>query len=1445
MEWILVGLEQSWQGTALAALSLVYVGVGQILSRYKTEYRFPPHLFAYLLGLVGIVLAVGDSWALNVSLLVAVASLASFGYIYKRVVEITLAGLLFIWPFQLSLLLSPITPHAFSLAYALLAILVYFPLGLRLDKTGRKYALPMYIIAYGFAAYAVIASLVGRFDAFPVNLEWIGVIVPLIITGLPVYSLYHFKDTLFAWAAVTIFPLAFGQALTLVGVLPAYDAVAWVGLAFAYLLLERGLARIVPSEKMTWLKEFNWPLRIGTISFGIISLALSAPDTISAFSGIEIEDYFPLILAQTLVVGLTILSARSYRQRWPLYFEPWITLIAATLFFIGYGERVFGQPLTVEQYGIMWSGLSIVHLVPAALLDKLKTRYSHGLFMGGYALSVLAILWTIESQSDLLWTLGLGVLISIASALLVHFGYHKTWEDFLRFGFGKSESILHTVSRGTFQWLAAWAFPVWGLLLLQELNVVEGFQWLAFGVSGLLFLGLIVWLRRIERSYAWPLISAAHFYTIYGLLVSAPTSIDILIRGRAVQGEETLTTAMIILQASAVVFYSAFAWLSRWRIFTHLASWLSFFPVTLAGIIFSKEVFSQALTSVQFAWLWTGWAAILMGAGFALDKLKVRYAHGPYLFGYILSAFALGWSLADRLVNIYTLGVLVVLWLGSHILVHYGRHHSFEDFINFIWRKPRTMAQRAAQTGFLFLATYGFPVWLAQILTYYEIVPAWRGLAFAMSAPIYIAFGLAVRRVKGEYTWPLYSAGYALTAIGAMLAFEDPLLTIYVLALNAFVFAASTYIFRQSFWLYLSNVLVPIIALLTLHHNLGKLPAVWVSGVFMGLAFGYTGLGQLFDRRISPVKDGISGYALPFYAPGYLLSALAIAVASGSGDTNLAISIYLAGVLLHALSAWLFREAIFIYPAAWLFAVPYFLAITSFTSLHVNWFGLVWLPLIIAYIGIGRFVFQKAALGVRSIRTFFAAVEQPSMPFYLLAYGLSVGMLVISQQDTAVFALSLAAAALVYFSSSALFRRVGWIYPGLLAAHMAILSYFAIDSSGGERSVIITIPFLGVTWVVAWVGYAFNRRFPVTRQTATDRQVFKLWRWELDFGSLPSFGHLVTPSWAQPFFVFTTLDIIIWQSLAMFSFETAITVAGGLAILLGLFSMLWQDGGLAYGTVGFFLLAVGVRLGWEQVTFTDAFGWIAGIGFGLYLVVRIIEQYLLERDPKESALKVWPQPLTKMALFLTSLSVVITLPAVISNPTSTATVLGFGGALYLAIAYRSRRYSLGYLGMAMLQMAWVLLLRLQSINEPQWYAIPAGLYFIGMGFLERRQGRQVFGLAVEGFGLAVLLLTSFMQSLDGADGFPYFILLMFEALLVAWWGVVNRLRVPFFVGMGVSALNVIAQIIVLVNVYDVNRWIIILGVGLLLVTGAIFIERKREQIIGQAQEWRARVDSWE
>jgi hypothetical protein len=75
--------------------------------------------------------------------------------------------------------------------------------------------------------------------------------------------------------------------------------------------------------------------------------------------------------------------------------------------------------------------------------------------------------------------------------------------------------------------------------------------------------------------------------------------------------------------------------------------------------------------------------------------------------------------------------------------------------------------------------------------------------------------------------------------------------------------------------------------------------------------------------------------------------------------------------------------------------------------------------------------------------------------------------------------------------------------------------------------------------------------------------------------------------------------------------------------------------------------------------------------------------------------------------------------------------------------------------------------------------------------------------------------------------------------------VYQKRKVPFFTGIGASAINVVAQVIVLVSVYDINRWFVAFGVGLLIMGMAIYIERSREQLRSRANDLSEALEKWE
>lgn len=1433
--WFGAELSNAWFGAVLGGFGLAYIGIGQWLFKRTKEYRLPFHVIAYLLGALGILMAASDAYGLLITLLITVISAGVLAYLYDRVIETALASLSFLWGFQLSLDILEIPYYAQLLGYALLASLVYIPIAVYLNTFQKSreqlHHAPPFIVGYALVAYAVIESITLRNE--PAYIFWVGVAVPLLATGLFAFSASYFRASklspAWAWAGTLTFTMTVAQAVTLFEISAIYDALACAGLAAVYMIIERAL--FFTSQKLTtepsrfWAGILHLPLTIFALMLAALGLTLSLPETLNVFLGIQRGDSLPLILVQVTLVLLAITSARLYRQRWQFFFEPFIAFLPVTSFFLAYGEQIFGQSLTIPQYAFVWAGLGIIHVLAGITVDRSKVRYAHGLYLGGYALLSWAVFWSSFDSSILVWTLGLWIITSIASARLVHFRRHQTWDDFLQLLFGKSRGMIRTNTRNAFQWLAAWAFPIWCVIFLREVSISNDFAWLGFVVPPLGYLAFAVWLKRFDSSYALPFHSAAQFYTIIGLLISAPSTTAYLTN---LSIEKNTILAFILLQAAAVIFYASSAWIFKERGFAHVSAWLSLIPFSMAWMLYRP-----AITSLPLVIPWLLWSTILLVIGFILDKNKTRYSHGPYLAGYVLVAYALAVSIPDRLTTIYALAITILLALLSHVLVHFGRHHSFEDFINTFLNKADQTTQQIISTIFLFFTTYAAPILLVQILDYNHYPLAWQGLSLTVAAPFYIALGLLIVRAKprGKLTlvptWALFSASYALTAIGASFAFGDELLGTYALILDIVIYAVSAYIFRQPFWLYLSTILTPIVALLILHQT-DRLEADWIAWILIALAYLYLAISQIFGRRQNTqyAVRNLDSFAMPFYALGLLLSVLALV--AGSSEKTLAIQIYSAAVILYVLSSWLFRESWLLYPAAWLAAVPYYLIITM-TPLETRWYGLAWLPLIALYIAIGRIFFHKQPLGKGAL---VRRLKHPAIPFYLMAYVLSLGMIGLSYGDPLALTLALSAGMILYMTSAFLFRTPTWFYAGLLAAHLALLSYFTIDPQGGAYY-LLSYPFHALTWLIALLGYGFSRW-----RTETDSII------ENNAGGVGLLDRVLAHSWARPFFIFAFINIVAWQMIALNSYETTITLAIGHMILLALFAILWMEGSLVYDAVAFGLLAVGASLRYADVSLADAATVFGGIGFWLYLLARYIEQI----SSRFKALTVWLTPLSHSSILLTAASLIVNVPFLATDTTATAASLAFAGALYITIAYRERQYLLGYFGMALLEIAWALLLYTNDIRQPQLYAIPGGLYFMGIAYLEMQLGRKKYAIAIEMLGLSLLLVTSFAQSLDGETGSTYFIVLMMESLLAIWWGVLQKRKIPFFTGISATVINIAAQVIILISVHDihrVNRWLVAFGVGILITAIAVIAELKREQLRTYSRQVSEMLETWE
>ena len=191
-------------------------------------------------------------------------------------------------------------------------------------------------------------------------------------------------------------------------------------------------------------------------------------------------------------------------------------------------------------------------------------------------------------------------------------------------------------------------------------------------------------------------------------------------------------------------------------------------------------------------------------------------------------------------------------------------------------------------------------------------------------------------------------------------------------------------------------------------------------------------------------------------------------------------------------------------------------------------------------------------------------------------------------------------------------------------------------------------------------------------------------------------------------------------------------------------------------------------------------------------------------------------------------------------------VLALSGLLYLATAAARRWYALGYGAVALLLGAWALWWRFfMDMPGVQWYAVPAGLYLLGIGWMEWRQGRRTLARWIDRAGVLVWLGTAWWQSLPGVmeNGWPYALLMGAESLLLVWWGSARRSRQFLYAGAVALVVNVVTQSIE--PLLSVNRWIVFGLAGALLVGLAILVERNLKKIRQLSQEMRVRLDTWE
>jgi len=230
-----------------------------------------------------------------------------------------------------------------------------------------------------------------------------------------------------------------------------------------------------------------------------------------------------------------------------------------------------------------------------------------------------------------------------------------------------------------------------------------------------------------------------------------------------------------------------------------------------------------------------------------------------------------------------------------------------------------------------------------------------------------------------------------------------------------------------------------------------------------------------------------------------------------------------------------------------------------------------------------------------------------------------------------------------------------------------------------------------------------------------------------------------------------------------------------------------------------------------------------------------------------AALRVWYRPLWLGPLIAAGALVALLLVAAPSSGELPALTFALATlALLLAtLAVRRRAAVYAYLAGAALVGAGLVQLFDWGFRQPQWYAVPAGMYLLALAEgLRRFQMRRGLAQIIEVGAAVVLLGTLLSQSLRAAGlaSQGYAAWLCVESLLLLGYGALRRLRAPFFGGalffvIGVLWLSVDPLL-------AANKWVLLGILGLLLVGVYVLLERRQEQLVGAGRAWVDRLRGW-
>ncbi|HNT75264.1 MAG TPA: hypothetical protein PKH77_09615 [Anaerolineae bacterium] len=694
---------------------------------------------------------------------------------------------------------------------------------------------------------------------------------------------------------------------------------------------------------------------------------------------------------------------------------------------------------------------------------------------------------------------------------------------------------------------------------------------------------------------------------------------------------------------------------------------------------------------------------------------------------------------------------------------------------------------------------------------------------------------------------PAYLTGYLSVIVGTLLTAHIAGLLTAMLLYDALLLLLSAYVFRDAVWDYPAAGLAALSLLIALNEagTPGNRHGWWL----IGLAALYFALAWLL-RRIK-----LDAYAAAPLAVGFVV--LALGLPPSSEDQIGALWGYGSAALLYGVTAFWLKQPLLLMAASGLAVVPYVVSLQRSIILP-EYYGLMLLPGAVVALALGRWL--DAWRGAwrdfpwtQPARWPAAFVDRVlgwwALPFYTLGFGLGLAAPFVTAGRIDLATLNCLLLIPLCAWAIATFRRRGWLLALAVAAHGAALLYLK-HLGWWTYPTWLWAQLLPLTLLTTGAALWIERR----RNEGPPLNGLNGWQRITSFAALRLCVKPLLVGWSRPLYLVACFDMLMGQLEALNGGGTEVGALLSLthALVIGGLATVWRAPLLPYLSTALGVVALerwwdAHALAWLRLPVwfaVLAFGYGA-VGFGMTLWRNF------KRRDLPARLAIWRLPLQNSALTLSAIVLVIagwpglqvavwTLMATfgfsfrdyvdLDVVQAVVGVLSWLGLLYVAATTAYRRARLGYAAVGMLLAGWLLyaffIREWTELLRVQWYAIPAGVYLLGVGYMEWRRGNRALARWIDYGALFLLIASLFWQTLR--FGWLYALMLGAEGFLLMGFGSARRVRRLFYAGMLGVMLATLGQFINALQ--DVNQWIVFGLIGILSIGLYALAELKLGQI---------------